>query len=67
MCIRDRSTTGSTCSLATTADALIPGTVKEGLRSIWQLGQIQVTDGGPDGVAATAPNSVFLRQGIFTP
>jgi hypothetical protein len=61
------STTGSTCSLATTADALIPGTVKEGLRSIWQLGQIQVTDGGPDGVAATTPNSVFLRQGIFTP
>ncbi len=58
---------GSTCSLTTTADALVPNTVTEGKRSIWQLGEIVVTDGGSDGDAETGPNSVFLRQGLFIP
>ena len=61
------TTIGSTCSLSTTADAITPGSVKEELRTVWQLGQVQVLDGGPDGVAATAPNAVFLRQGVFAP
>ena len=58
---------GSTCSLTTTADALVPNTVTESKRSIWQLGEIVVTDGGSDGDAETGPNSVFLRQGLFIP
>jgi hypothetical protein len=45
----------------------VPGAVKEGKRSIWQLGQIQVSDGGSDGLVGTAPNTVFARQGIFVP
>ena len=61
------TTIGSACSLATTADAITPGSVKEELRTVWQLGQVQVLDGGADGVAATAPNTVFLRQGVFAP
>jgi glucose/arabinose dehydrogenase len=61
------TTIGSTCSLSTTADALAPGSIKEGRRTIWELGQVQVYDGGADGIASTAPNTVFLRQGIFTP
>ena len=48
-------------------DALIPGAVPEGKRSIWALGQVQVFDGGPDGVAATAGNSLFAVQGVFVP
>jgi hypothetical protein len=28
---------------------------------------VQVHDGGPDGVAATAPNRLFLKQGVFIP
>ena len=32
------STIGSTCSLSTTADALVAGTVKENRRTIWELG-----------------------------
>jgi glucose/arabinose dehydrogenase len=62
-----QSTIGSTCSLSTTADALVAGTVKPSLRTIWELGQVQVNDGGSDGVAATTPNTVFLRQGLFAP
>ena len=59
---------GSTCSLTTTADALVPNTVVETKRSIWQLGEIVVMDGGSDGDAeTTAGNTVFLRQGLFIP
>ena len=39
----------------------------EGKRSIWEMGQVQVDDGGPDGVAATQPNTLFARQGVFVP
>jgi hypothetical protein len=45
----------------------MPGAIKEGRRSIWQLGQVVVYDGGLDGDTATAPNTVFARQGIFIP
>jgi hypothetical protein len=58
---------GATCSLNTTADALTPGTVTETKRTIWQLSDILVYDGGADGDAETAGNTVFLRQGIFVP
>jgi hypothetical protein len=58
---------GSACQTNTTVDSLVPGAIKEGRRSIWQLGQVTVYDGGSDGVAATADNTVFARQGIFIP
>jgi hypothetical protein len=58
---------GSTCSINTTADAVLPGVVKEIRRSIWQLGQVQVFDGGADGVVSTTPNTLFAVQGIFVP
>jgi hypothetical protein len=58
---------GANCSLSTTMDALVPGAVTEGNRAIWALGQVRVFDGGPDGVAATADNSLFAVQGIFIP
>jgi hypothetical protein len=37
------TTIGSLCSLDTTADTLVPGSVKEGMRSIWELSQVQST------------------------
>ena len=58
---------GSTCSITTTADAVMPGVVKEIRRSIWQLGQVQVFDGGADGVVSTNPNTLFAVQGVFVP
>jgi hypothetical protein len=58
---------GATCSVATTADAVSPGTVLENRKAIWQLGQVKVFDGGPDGVAATPDNTVFAVQGVFIP
>jgi Tol biopolymer transport system component len=58
----------SDCSLSTTIDALVPGAVRERLRSIWQVGQVRVFDGGADGDGSTAAdNTVFLTQGLFVP
>jgi hypothetical protein len=59
---------GSTCSVATSANAVVPGSVQPGQRAIWALGQILVYDGGADGLASTtADNTLFLDQGIFVP
>jgi hypothetical protein len=61
------TTVGSTCSINTTADAVLPGVIKETRRSNWQLGQVQVFDGGADGVVSTTPNTLFAVQGVFVP
>ena len=58
---------GSTCAVTTTADTLVPGAIREGARAIWQLGQVEVYDGGADGDVDTAPNTLFARQGLFIP
>jgi hypothetical protein len=59
---------GSTCATVTSANAVIPGSVVERDRASWELGQIQVQDGGDDGVGSTeSDNTVFMRQGIFVP
>ena len=57
---------GSTCEVATTADALIPGMVHEGQRESWQLrGPVQVYDAGPDSNGDGA--TLFLTHGLFVP
>ncbi|HZO59352.1 MAG TPA: hypothetical protein VFB51_06660 [Solirubrobacterales bacterium] len=62
------TTVGSTCSVNTTADAVIgAGSIQEGKRTMWQLGQVRVNDGGADGVASTTPNSPFMVQGVMVP
>jgi hypothetical protein len=58
---------GATCTLDTTADAVLAGVVKETRRSVWQVDQVQVFDGGSDGVVSTNPNTLFATQGIFVP
>jgi predicted acyl esterase len=59
---------GASCSVSTTADAVVPGMVPEGKRSVWELGQVQVTDGGTDGLASTdGDNTLFAKQGVFVP
>jgi plastocyanin len=58
---------GSTCSITTTADAVIPGSVLEGKRAVWQVDAVQVFDGGSDGVASTAGNTLFASQALFVP
>jgi hypothetical protein len=58
---------GSTCSIATTADSVLPGTISEGKRTLMEMFQVRVFDGGADGLAATPGNSLFAVQGLFAP
>ena len=62
------TTIGSTCELHTSFDAITPDAIVESKRSIWQIGQIDVYDGGPDGLASTSSgNTLFETQGVFVP
>lgn len=58
---------GSTCSISTSANAVVPGAVSAGLRTLWELGQIQVFDGGSSGTAGAPDASLFEDQGLFVP
>ena len=58
---------GSDCGLATTLDAVVPGVVPEGKRAIWQLDQITLFDGGPNGDHSAGAPTQFAAPGIFVP
>jgi uncharacterized protein len=59
---------GGTCNVATTADAVMSDVIREGKRTIWDISQVQVFDGGADGDAdTTGDNTLFEVQGLFAP
>jgi hypothetical protein len=66
-CTPDLAIGGSTCRAVTTMNALTPGAVVERLRTIWQLGAVQVFDGGEDGDVSTPGNELLATQGLFVP
>ena len=53
----------------------MPGSVPEGSRSVWQIGDVELWDPGPNGTGyANCPPTcgngderTFLRQGVFIP
>jgi hypothetical protein len=62
------SAIGGSCNLTTSADTLAAGTVLEGRRAIWGLGQVRVFDGGADSNGdTTGDNTLFAVQGFFAP
>jgi TolB protein len=70
------TSTGSTCSISTTANTLLPGAVRQGARSVWEFGPVHVRDAGPNGTGfgggcpptcGDGDETLFLRQGIFVP
>jgi hypothetical protein len=58
---------GSTCQTDTTADAVVPGAVVQSKRTIWEINQVLVVDGGSDGSISTPGNTIFATQGLFVP
>jgi glucose/arabinose dehydrogenase len=67
---------GANCSVATSADTLLPGFAREGVRSILSTFRVMVNDAGANGTGygAGCPPScgdgderVYLRQAVFTP
>jgi hypothetical protein len=61
------SADGAACRVTTSLDAVVPGSVREGARAIWELERISASDGGDDGSAATHDGSLFATQGLFVP
>ena len=67
-CAATASTTiGGLCTANTSANAAVPGAVKDTKRAVVEVGQIIINDGGPDGLNASAPNTRAFVQGIFIP
>jgi hypothetical protein len=58
---------GSTCSVDTTWNTVVPGSVKDTKRGVVEVSQIQLADGGADGLVGTTPNTLFAVEGIFIP
>jgi hypothetical protein len=52
---------GATCSVSTSAQALMVGSVRDTRRAIWQLDQVAVYD------TFSEPDSLFAVQGVFVP
>jgi uncharacterized repeat protein (TIGR01451 family) len=76
------SALGGACNVSTTANALVPGSVMEGKRTVISAFSVALEDAGPDGSVAPSPDplglgcpptcgsgdeAVFLRQGVFAP
>jgi Tol biopolymer transport system component len=68
-CVATTSTlTGGSCTLSTTADAVLPGFAPEGGRTVYGLGQARVYDGGADeDGGTTGDNALLAVQGVFVP
>ena len=58
---------GSTCGVNTTMNALVPGVVGSGNSAVWQIGQVEIKDSGPDGVRGNSDDELFEVQGVFLP
>jgi hypothetical protein len=58
---------GSTCAITTTANSVAPGWVKTGTRAVWEMGPVQLFDGGASGSADAADSALFEDQGLFIP
>lgn len=69
-CVNTASvTTGGACSVTSSGAVVCPECgIQEGNRTLVEITQFEVFDGGPDGQVGTADGStVFARQGLFIP
>jgi hypothetical protein len=74
-CVPTGGTSGSTCTLATTADTVLPGFAAESKRTVISAFSLAVEDAGANGSFGSGcpldcgdgDEGVFLRQGLFTP
>jgi hypothetical protein len=68
-CANTESTSvGGSCTINTTGNAVVPGSVVAGKRAIWEVGQVQVFDGGGDGNPHTGDGETLVFvQGLFVP
>jgi hypothetical protein len=58
---------GAVCTFPTTTECLGCMPPKDGQRTVVEITQVQVRDGGADGRVATLDNTLFMNQGVFIP
>ena len=58
---------GSACSVTTSADAVTPGSIKEGRDMMLQVFRVRLNDSGANGARGDADDRVFAQQGIYIP
>jgi hypothetical protein len=62
------TTIGGTCTLNSSANAVVPGSVQDNKRAQVEVQTLNFSDGGADGLAATVgDNTLFATQGIWIP
>jgi hypothetical protein len=57
--------TGSTCAIATTANAVMPGAIREGTAATAQVFGVRLKDAGPDRLEGNGDDKLFAQQGLF--
>lgn len=60
-------TTGSTCSVNSSADGLVPGTIREGGGSVVQAARMRLADAGTNGTLGDSDDRDFAQQGVYVP
>jgi hypothetical protein len=45
----------------------VPGSAVQGKRAIWELGQFQILDQGPNGIPGDSDDNPFEVEGVFVP
>jgi hypothetical protein len=59
---------GGLCSVSTSFNTILPGVIKDDQRQNWEIGQVQIQDGGNDGATQTSgDNNLFAVEGTFVP
>ncbi len=58
---------GGSCGVTTSFNAVLAGSVVGGKRAIWELGPVQVFDGGSTETAGASDAQLFEQQGVFVP
>jgi hypothetical protein len=59
------ATIGSTCSVDSTADSIMPGVIKEGKAMNVQLFRLRLNDSGTNGTRGDADDRIFEQEGIY--
>jgi hypothetical protein len=58
---------GSDCDAHTSMDAVLPGTISEGMDTFVQTLRVRVSDSGPNGVRGDSDDQLLATQGIYVP
>jgi hypothetical protein len=61
------SPAGSDCDVATSANAVAPGMVREGKDMVLQAFRVRLNDAGANGTPGDSDDRVFAQQGIYVP